>query len=125
MEGITGWQKNLKTTSYRDGIIPVDFINDLDIWKTYQSGAYGWYDNDEANKDIYGALYNGEAAYSNRNLAPTGCHIPTIEEWSDMFMFIGGETTDGYYFDKVGPKVKASSDLWVDANPEPSTNVTG
>lgn len=124
--GANYWMaENLKTTSYRDGIMPVDFIRDLDIWKTYQSGAYGWYDNDEANKDIYGALYNGEAAYSNRNLAPTGWHIPTIEEWSDMFTFIGGETTDGYYFDKVGPKVKAISDLWVDANPEPATNVTG
>lgn len=116
--------ENLRTTAYRDDMA-IDNIKDVKVWETYQKGAYCFYDNDEANKDIYGTLYNGEACYSGRNLAPKGWHIPTQEQWVDMFKFLGGITSDGYYIEKIGPKIKAISDLWTTANPEPATNVSG
>ena len=43
--------------------------------------AWCYYDNDPANGEEYGKLYNWYAVNDPRGLAPKTWHIPSIEEW--------------------------------------------
>jgi uncharacterized protein (TIGR02145 family) len=49
------------------------------------SGSY-CYDNDPLNCEKYGRLYNWNAAM---NSCPTGWHLSTREEWSDLVTIVG------------------------------------
>jgi len=85
------WMKeNLKTTKYRNGT-PIEYPGDDNTaWETNTTGAYAWYDNDVAWKDIYGGLYNWFAATNAAGLCPTGWRVPTTEEFEQLFTFVGG-----------------------------------
>lgn len=73
--------ENLKTTKYNDGTAIHNIIGDK-AWENFTSGAYCWYDNDEeAYKNIYGALYNWHAVNSGK-LAPKGWRVPTDDDWT-------------------------------------------
>ena len=73
--------ENLKTTKYRNGD-PI--INATANWAYQITGAYCWYNNDESNKDTYGALYNWNSVNDSRNVAPTGWHVPSDAEWKTL-----------------------------------------
>jgi hypothetical protein len=62
--------ENLKTTKYNDGS-SIPNVTDNTAWAHLTSAAYSWIDNDVANKDTYGALYNWWAVDSTK-LCPTG-----------------------------------------------------
>jgi len=80
--------ENLKTTTYNDGT-PIDFPNTNNaLWTANTTGAYGWYDNDEANKTTYGALYNWYAVASGK-LCPSGWVVPTDIQWQDLETALG------------------------------------
>jgi len=88
------WMKeNLKTTKYNDATL-ITYITDTSDWIT-ASEAYCWYANDSATcKATYGALYNWYAvdpsSNGNRNICPTGWHVPTDGEWATLTIFLGG-----------------------------------
>ncbi|MDP2422947.1 MAG: FISUMP domain-containing protein [Bacteroidales bacterium] len=90
------WMKeNLKTTKYRDGTnIEYPGSNNT-AWENNTTGAYAWYNNDIAWKDLYGALYNGHAVFNANGLCPTGWHVPTTPEWAQLTNFAGGESVAG------------------------------
>lgn len=91
---------------------------------TPTAGSSWCYDDNSANCDIYGRLYdwstlmNG-ASSSNTNpsgvqgLCPTGWHVPSDSEWTQLTDFLGGEllaagemkTTTGW----VEPNVSSNS----------------
>ena len=48
-----------------------------------------------------GCLYNFYAASSSRNLAPSGCHVPTNSEWQTLRTYLGG-TSYGYMLKEEG-----------------------
>lgn len=74
--------ENLKTTRYNDGKSIELPGNNNKAWESNISGAYSWYNNDEANyKDKYGALYNWYAV-STGKLCPEGWRVPTDDEWT-------------------------------------------
>lgn len=74
--------ENLKTTKFNDGSnIPNVVANNE--WNTITTAAYTWYENDIANKDSYGALYNYYAVESDK-LCPTGWHVATDNEWKQL-----------------------------------------
>jgi uncharacterized protein (TIGR02145 family) len=104
--------KNLRTTKYNNSLpIPNYTLNTE--WNNPLSGAYCWYNNDEAsNKDTYGALYNGYAVQTG-NLCPTGWHIPTDAEWYTMENFVDPtiNNPDATYNrgTNIGAKLKATS----------------
>jgi uncharacterized protein (TIGR02145 family) len=81
--------QDLKTTHLNDGT-PIPYLSG----NTSLSG-YSWYDNDIVNKDIYGALYTGYMAYNNKT-APIGCHIPTVEEVSELAYYASGLPLNAY-----------------------------
>jgi uncharacterized protein (TIGR02145 family) len=74
--------ENLKTTKYNEGS-PIPNVKDMQ-WNSLTSGAYCWYDNDETNKIIYGALYNYNTVTDDRQVCPSGWHVPTPSEWASI-----------------------------------------
>lgn len=80
--------ENLKTTRYNDGV-DITYPGDNNAaWENNTNGAYAWYDNDIANKDIYGALYNFYAVDPNsnggRNICPEGWRVSDVSDWLEL-----------------------------------------
>lgn len=86
--------ENLKTTKYRDGT-SIPNVTDNTDWSNLTTGANCDYNNTPSNADTYGKLYNWYAATDARNIAPTGWHVPSDEEWSTLTTFLGGEIVAG------------------------------
>lgn len=57
--------------------------------------AWCYFNNDPENGKVYGKLYNGFAVLDARQIAPEGWHIPTSEEWSELFKHIGDSSISG------------------------------
>lgn len=76
--------------------------------------AYCWYNNDEeSNKDIYGALYTYAAAMNGvvsssenpsgvQGVCPAGWHLPSNAEWSELVDYLGGKSIAGGKMKEVG-----------------------
>jgi uncharacterized protein (TIGR02145 family) len=109
--------ENLKTTKYTDGT-DIPNITDNTEWENLSTGAYAWYDNDEATYgDTYGALYNWYVVETEK-LCPSGWHVPTDEEWTTLTEYLGGA-------DVAGGKLKETGTThWFDPN-EGATNESG
>jgi uncharacterized protein (TIGR02145 family) len=80
--------ENLKTTRLNDGT-PISNVNDITKWSGLSTPAYCWYNNDIANKELFGALYNWPVVNTGK-LAPAGWHIPTYDEWTALVAYLGG-----------------------------------
>ena len=52
------------------------------------SGNYWAYNNDTNNISIYGFLYDWETA---NEVCPSGWHLPSRNEWSELFYYLGRE----------------------------------
>lgn len=93
--------ENLMTTKYRDGTaIPNLTLNGA--WAADVTGAYCWYDNDIANKPIYGALYNYHAVSNVHNVAPLGWRVPTRADWQTLVNYAGGDAIAAAYLKECG-----------------------
>jgi uncharacterized protein (TIGR02145 family) len=91
--GTQTWlSENLKTTKYNDGtVIPI--VTDNTAWGALATPAYCWYNNDATTyKATYGALYDGytvdAASNGNKNVCPTGWHVPTEAELSTLTNYL-------------------------------------
>jgi len=81
--------ENLKTTKYNDGT-SISLVTDDTAWGKLSTPGYCWLNNDAAtNKGTYGALYNWHTV-NTKKLCPTGWHVPTNDEWTTLFSFLGG-----------------------------------
>lgn len=100
--------ENLKTTKYNDGT-PIPNVTNNTDWGNLRSGAYAWYNNNEANyKNTYGALYNWHAVNTG-DLCPMGWHVPTDAEWTALTDYVGGESV-------AATKLKATSGWFSGSN---------
>jgi uncharacterized protein (TIGR02145 family) len=89
--------KNLSITTFRNGESIPQAKTDEE-WKSAgekRQPAWCYYDNDPANGDDYGILYNWYAVNDSRGLAPEGYHIPSDSEWTTLTNFLGGESFAG------------------------------
>jgi uncharacterized protein (TIGR02145 family) len=92
--------ENLKTTKYNDGT-NIIYITEPSPWAALTSPAYCWYNSDPItyNNNGFGALYNwyvvDAVTNGNKNVCPTGWHVPSDEEWTDLTDFLGGESVAG------------------------------
>ncbi len=112
-------KENLKTTKFSDGT-SIPFVTDNSTWGNLATPGYCWYNNDLANKNIYGALYNWYAVNTGK-LCPKGWHVPSDAEWTTLTAFLGGEIV-------AGGKLKETGNSHWNAflDPEPlTTNETG
>lgn len=85
---------NLDVTTFRNGdVIPQE--TDPTAWANLTTPAWCYFNNDPANGAIYGKLYNWHAVRDPRGLAPTGYHIPTDAEWTQLTDYLGGVSVAG------------------------------
>jgi len=83
-------RENLKTTHYKNGT-PINYPGTNNAaWQSDTVGAYAWFNNNIAWKEIYGSLYNWFAAVNPNGLCPEGWHLPTNDEWYVLTDLIGG-----------------------------------
>jgi len=104
--GTQVWLKeNLKTTKYNDGSLIPHEPNGWD-WMGLTSPAYTWYEDDEELGSVYGALYNwyvvDPASNGNRNICPTGWHVPSNDEFKVLFEYVGGASVAGGKLKETG-----------------------
>jgi uncharacterized protein (TIGR02145 family) len=99
--------ENLRTTKYRDGSnIPVvtsntTWANNWNNGNPLSQPMMCWYNNDQATytANKFGALYNwyaiNPATNGNKNVCPSGWHVPTDAEWTTLTNSLGGESVAG------------------------------
>jgi uncharacterized protein (TIGR02145 family) len=110
--------KNLNLDKFRNGD-SIPQAKTAEEWiKVGKNGEPAWcyYDNDPANGDRYGKLYNFYAVNDPRGLAPEGWKIPSDEDWTRLTDFLGGESV-------AGKKMK-STEFWEDNDEGESGNGT-
>ena len=109
--------ENLKTTRYSNGD-PIPNVTDSTQWISLSTGAYCNYNNDLNNANIYGRLYNGYAVGDSRKIAPTGWHVASDDDWTELTDFLGVLV--------AGSKIKESGPShWISQNCWGSTNESG
>ena len=87
--------ENLKTTYLNDNT-PIENVTDPEKWFEVNSASYCWYQNDSSSfKEAYGALYNWYAIGTGK-LCPTGWHVPSNEEWSNLEKHFGSNYIAAY-----------------------------
>jgi uncharacterized protein (TIGR02145 family) len=121
--GTQKWMaENLRTTKYRN-LEAITEVTDSIAWGNLKNGAYC--NSGNSNNIIliatYGRLYNWYAVSDIRNLAPSGWHVATNDDWTLLTDYLGGKYV-------AGGKLKESGTAhWAQFDPYYSgaTNETG
>jgi len=97
--GTQTWMaENLKVSKYSDGTT-IPNLTDNTQWQNNTTGAWSYYNNDAANNAKYGKLYNWYAVSpttnGNKNVCPSGWHVPTDAEWTVLTEYLGGSGAGG------------------------------
>ena len=103
--------ENLKTTKYKNGdLIGTTTPAALDIYGESMP-KYQWaYDGNEDNVATYGRLYTWYTITDSRGVCPTGWHVPTDGEWTELTNYLSGESV-------AGGKLKESGTIhWASPN---------
>jgi uncharacterized protein (TIGR02145 family) len=80
---------NLRTTHFNNND-PIPNVTDNQQWAELNTSAFCWYNNDEnANSNTYGALYNWFTVVDSRNLCPIGWHIPNDSDFTILENYLG------------------------------------
>ena len=111
--------ENLKVTHYNDGSeIPTGLDNST--WNSTNEGAYAIYDDDLANAEVYGNLYNGFIIDEDSGVCPEGWHVPSDGEWKELELFLGmsEEEVNSLIWrgTNQGSKIAGNSELWNDGD---------
>jgi len=101
--------ENLRVTHYADGSLIAN-ITDAGLWAADTVGAYCYYNNDIANKSIYGVLYNWHVvnnasglAYLNRGtIQESGWRVATESDYDIMETYLGGNLVAGGKLKETG-----------------------
>ena len=104
--GTQQWMaENLKVSKYNDETI-IPNITDNTQWSSLTTGAWSYYNNSDSLGKIYGKLYNwyavSKTSNSNKNVCPTGWHVPTDAEWTVLTEYLGGASFAGGKMKEVG-----------------------
>jgi uncharacterized protein (TIGR02145 family) len=120
MIGNQEWMtENLNVETFRNGDLIPEAKTDEEWIKSgiNKRPAWCYYNNDPANGEKYGKLYNWYAVNDPRGLAPLGWHIPSDEEWVILNDYLGG------WYKIAGLKLKSTSG-W-NSEPGNGTNESG
>ena len=113
----TWMAENLKVIKYNNGD-SIPNVSENVGWGNLTDGAYCNYENSNSNTAIYGRLYNWYVVNDARNICPTGWHVPTDAEWTELSTFLGGDSIAG------GKMKETGTTHWVSPN-EGATNESG
>jgi len=108
--------ENLRTELYRNGDSIATGLSDTE-WVLSNQGAQAAYDDDLANIEECGRLYNWYAVSDLRSLCPSGWHIPSDDEFKTLEMELGMSASEAnsafWRGDDEGEKIKSSaSDIY-------------
>jgi len=99
--GTQTWMaENLRTNKYSDGS-SIPLVTAANSWSVGTTPKMCWYNNDQATymANKYGALYNWYAVNpttnGNKNVCPTGWHVPADGEWTTLTDYLGGLSVAG------------------------------
>ena len=120
VDGTCWTTSNLTVSRFSNGdTIPLE-TSGLN-WILLTTSAQCFYENDSANLNVYGRLYNGYAASDSRGVCPTGWAVPHDSDWVNMANYLGGESIAG---DKLktldlwyGPGTPATDEIGFSAKP--------
>ena len=101
--------ENLKTGHFDDGS-EIPSITDNNAWFQLNTPAYCSYNNIPFNGSVYGKLYNWYSIADQRNICPTGWHVPTDTEWNILIGFLDptfDPYADGLQSATAGGKLKS------------------
>ena len=97
--------ENLKVTQYNDGSI-IPNVTQNTTWENTLSGAWCYINNTPPTNTKYGKLYNwyviDKATNGNKNVCPTGWHVPDTNEWNTLFDNLGGFFIAGGNLKEIG-----------------------
>ena len=104
--GTQQWMaENLNVSKYNDGT-EIPNVTDNTQWSNLTTGAWVYYDNNEPDNNRFGKLYNWYAVSSttngNKNVCPTGWHVPSDTEWTILTDYLGGLSVAGGKMKEVG-----------------------
>ena len=77
--------ENLRTTRYNNSEPIPDDAHWTEVTNT---GAFTYQESDLANAAYYGLLYNWHAVNDPRKICPSGWHVPSDDEWTQMTDFV-------------------------------------
>lgn len=127
--GLTFTKTNLNVSKYSDGTL-IPQVTDPTQWANLTTGAWCYINNTTANGTTYGKLYNWYAVVGiydaasavnpalRKKLSPTGWHVPTDAEWTQLTDCLGGEPVAG------GKMKSTGTSLWQSPNTA-ATNESG
>lgn len=89
----TWMAENLSVSTFRNGDPIMEINSEQNFYNANQKkeAAYTYLNFGPENSAKLGKLYNGYAVMDPRGLAPEGWHIPSEEEWMQLFEAIGGQ----------------------------------
>lgn len=101
--------ENLKVSKYNEGT-DIPQIKDYSIKYSTKVGGWSYYYNfdtvNSAYNEKYGKYYNwfvtNSVTNGNKNVCPTGWHIPTIFEWDTLSNYLGGVKVAGGKMKEIG-----------------------
>lgn len=104
--------ENLNVSHYANGD-SIPQVQDGEQWASLTTGAWCYYDNDPANGERYGKLYNWYAVNDPRRLAPEGWHVPAEGEWMELETTLGMNAavadTQGWFGTTQGLQLKSAT----------------
>lgn len=96
--------ENLNTDRFANGDLIRDAKSDEE-WKSAgekRQPAWCYYNNDLANGNIYGKLYNYYAVADPRGLCPLDWHVSSNHDWITLEVYLGGEAVAGGKLKEIG-----------------------
>jgi uncharacterized protein (TIGR02145 family) len=113
--------ENLSTSKFSNGD-SIPMVYDNLPWQqatVIQSPAACFYNNDSINDTPMGKLYNWYAVIDSRNVCPSGWHIPSDAEWSQLIVHLDSLTIVGDDVESslVGAQIKSTGlQFWLAPN---------
>lgn len=96
--------ENLRTSVFSNGDL-IPNVTDPIQWAGLSSVAWASQSNSISNENIYGKLYNWYVAVDSRNACPTNWHVPTHQDWTNLFNYLGGENVAGGKMKTTGTQI--------------------
>lgn len=113
---------NLNVDKFRNGDLIPEAKSAEEWVKAGASGKPAWscYDNDPANCELYGKIYNWHAVNDPRGLAPEGWKVPSKVDFVQLIEFVAKKRLeDGRYDENAGKKMKFTN-YWIGNFGEPN-----
>lgn len=125
----TWMSENLRTTKYREDGSSIPVVSSNTQWSNNGRNEtmlpmMCWFNNDSASYTFnkFGALYNwyaiNPATNGNKNVCPSGWHIPSDAEWTTLTTYLGGQII-------AGGKMKSTGIVYWQSPNTDATNSSG